>query len=276
MTTQLYTVAQGPLLSLPAGSTKLLDIPPGTIVSTDGQMQKHLYKSQYVDWLLVTCVTSSKVYVGWMYAGYLDPCVQEFTPGVVAILSATPNPVDPAQVYVRNGVDQWNGCGELCAAFVLNKDLNTVLDTWQSPPASASAARIKYIYQLVFGKGRAPGTSPEDLISIFEAFNIYDTELLEVELHDAIIGRAVLSPARLGRLLDKGVGVIQSVHIEGGKGRLKPSGILHWVVPVHVIPDGPGFGRVRIYNPYPDTYEWYDWETFAASARAPYGLAVRQ
>lgn len=272
----LYTIAQAPLLSLPAGATRLLDIPAGTIVTTDGQSQRKLYKGHYVDWLLITHVTSSKKYVGWMYVGYLDPCAQEFAPGTVEIPSATPNPADPEQVFMRNGLAQWNGCGPLCVAFLLSEDLDSVLDTWKNPPASAGAARIKYIYQLIFGKGKAPGTSSDELAAILEAFNILDTDPLADELADPVIGRAILSPARLARLIDKGIDVIMSVHIESGKGRLRPTGVLHWVVPVRVVPDGAGLGRILLYNPYPNKLEWYDWEVFAASARAPYGLAVRQ
>jgi hypothetical protein len=268
--TNLYTVAFAPLLVLPGSAAKLLDIPAGEVVDWSGESRKMTWRNGQVDWYFVSHQTARKLWQGWMYAGYLADYAEEFSAGVVSIPSSTANPIDAAQNSVWERVNQVNLCGELCAAYILGYDLDTVLANWKR-----SRGVSKVVYDLVFRNGRASGTSPADLTALFAAFNVLDTTRLDDELRDPYTGRVWLTPQAVARLLRKSIQAIVSVKIEPVKGRLEPSGTLHWVVPVECKPDGAGHGRILVYNPFPNKFERYDWDVFRSSAGVPSGVVVR-
>jgi hypothetical protein len=105
------------------------------------------------------------------------------------------------------------------------------------------------------------------MLSAFEK----PSALLSTVLHDKAIDRLRYTVSGLQQIAGRAV---VSVYIDKYSGRLKPSGILHWVVVTAVTPERTGYGRVEIYNPFPNRIEAYSWSEFVASAGVPYGVVM--
>lgn len=206
---------------------------------------------------------------GWIYTGYLETLYHEYPAGVIKIDTATLNPNDANQFNIYGGLIQHNLCGPLSVAFVTgwNEDINWLLDQWKAKAPSAWAR--------VFPGYRGHGTDLGDLDSMLSSFEGYDlpARRFPAALYEPVKGGPLLTP---GRLRDMLIGnyVIASCHIDGNTGRLRGSGVLHWVVLTDVLPDGIGRGWVTLYNPYPNRIERYSWDEWRASAGEPYGIVV--
>jgi len=214
----------------------------------------------------VSYVAPDREYHGYVYTGYLEPYVESLRKSLVLIRSATPTTTDADQYAIINGVKQTELCGEICAAFLLGLTyLEDLLDEWQREALP--------FYQRVFDvfkTRKAKGTGPADLMSMLAVFD-RKSRLLSEALYDPILERSRYTVSGLAALAGR---VIVSVHIDNQTGRLKPSGVLHWVVVTEVMPERTGYGFIKIFNPFPGREEIYSWSEFIASGRSPYGVVL--
>ena len=213
----------------------------------------------------VSYVTDARQFNGYVYVGYLEPYVENFPIKCVPMQSATPSLSDAEQYAIIHGVKQTELCGELCAAFLLGIPLEDLLAEWERESLT--------IYQRVFNwftTKKARGTGTAELQSMLAAFEKTSAPLSAV-LHDKAIDCLRYTVSGLQQIAGRAV---VSVHIDKYSGRLKPSGVLHWVVVTAVIPERTGYGGVEIYNPFPNRIEAYSWSEFVASAGVPYGVVM--
>ena len=250
------------------GGIKLTTVPERAVVESCGMSELFSSGTLAVERELVIYETAARKYTGFVYVGFLEGYIENtdaLPKDCVVIDTATPDPNDAAQYALVHGVKQVNLCGELCAAFLLNLPLMDVLAEWERETPD--------IYRRVFnwfsGK-QARGTGPAEIQSMLAAFSTSST-LLSTLLFDPVLGRTRYTVSGLKRLACRAV---VSVKIDKYSGRLKPSGILHWVVVTDVIPERTGYGGVEVYNPFPNRIEAYSWSEFIASAGVPYGVAL--
>lgn len=205
---------------------------------------------------------------GWVYAGYLDEYQEEFTTGLVKILNATPNPNDAAQYLIWMGNVQFNLCGHLSVSYCAgwDADFNDFLNLLKEK-------KLSFVTR-VFPSWKSRGTDTHDLdimLSLFDGYQL-PSQTIGAALRDRVAGRIILSPGRMANIL-KDNRVIYSVHINGQTGYLKNTGILHWVVLEEVIPD-EFKGLVKLYNPFTNKLERYEWNQLVDSGGTPYGIVV--
>jgi len=244
-------------------------LPIGTVVEPTGQTKDELYKGMMTRFVEVKYVDGANNWLGWVYENYLEDLAFEFPAGVVRILNATPNPLDAAQYMVWRGRVQYNLCGELCVCYctAVDEDIDTFLSDWESKQPT--------FFNRIFSGGLSRGTGLADLDSMLAVY-AYEppNPRLDAALKDAL-GRTLVTPGRVAKLLAKNR-IIASCHIDGHNGRLRGSGVLHWVVLEKVIPDGIGQGWVHLYNPFPNRMERYSWDEWIKSSGQPYGILVKR
>ena len=105
---------------------------------------------------------------------------------------------------------------------------------------------------------------------MLSAFDRYSVSLASV-LTDPVLAKARYTVSGLKAIAGRAV---VSVRMDKWTGRLKPSGVLHWVVVTDVIPERTGYGGVEVYNPFPNRIEAYSWAEFTASAGVPIGVVL--
>lgn len=258
--TAMYTNGQAPMRLTPTQtSRKIMDVPPGAVVIHTGRTEPGAIEYMEIDYA---------THRGWVYSGYLDPYIESLPKDCVKTDLHTPDASDPEQFVHYNGARQVNMCGQFCAAYVLGIPLEMVLDKWEQKQPT--------LWTRIFGRKNgakvAGGTSPADLIALFSAFDLKAKDLT-AEMTDPILKRSRYTTSRLASLT-KSKWVIASVNIDGGTGRLRGAGVLHWVVVNAVQDERIGYGGVEIYNPFPNRIEYYSWTEWIASARQPYGVIV--
>lgn len=244
---------------------KLTTIPERAIVQAEGWCELFLAGYLQVEREQVIYKTAERVYTGFVYVGFLESYIENYPAECVKIHSQTPNPNDAQQYALLYGVKQTELCGELCAAFLLGVSLEGLLAEWERDEPK--------IYQAVFNwlKGkRARGTGPAEIQSMLSAFEKSSTPLSAM-LFDSVLNRSRYTVSGLQRLQGRAV---VAVHIDKYSGRLKPSGVLHWVVVMNVYPERTGYGGVEVYNPFPNRIEVYSWDEFIKSAGVPYGVVL--
>lgn len=249
---------------------KLCDLYKGTIVYPTDEFadvaQRVLYK------------TSKGVLNGWVYRGFLELVRNEFEPGVVPVPPTTYiDPNRPAQYIVWDGRVQYNLCGEFCASYIFQESIESVqpeqvvlsrfLNRWKSKPVS--------LYHRVFKGGLARTTGISDLRDMVA---VYGGEILEIQdcIYDPVANGFLFTPELMADWLETGWQAIIGCRIETRYGRLRSSGVLHWIVVDRVVPDDINNGWVEIYNPFPNQRQRLSWEVFAASVNIPYGIFVRK
>lgn len=256
-----YTNGFAPLLVGPLPTaTKIMDLPERSIVLTSDTMA-HLPSG--LSFELVTYDIGTKSWSGWVYSGWLDEYVESLPANCVDIPNQTPDKRDAEQYFYWRSVKQVNICGEACAAYIMELNVYEILRVWQIKKPS--------IFAYILGTGQLRGTTAAQLISLFDAFG-WNSRELSAEMTDHIIARPRYTVDCLMRLVNKGH-VVASVSINYA-GRLKPTGVLHWVVVTKVERERAGYGFVELYNPYPNRIERYSWEEFIGSARVPQGVYV--
>jgi len=245
---KLFNNAFTPFLVTPKGHHKHFDINPGTIVEaidlhpvTDDE--KHTY-------------VMYRQTFGWVRNEVLEPYTESLPKNCVRIGTQTPDPNDFEQYLLWDGIKQVNACGEICAAHILGLDLDTTVQNWQLKAPS--------VWKRIRGKGKWSGTGPDDLISLFGVFGQEAVSLSTVLKRYTMKG--------LQELLDAG-DVIVSCKIDGGTGRLRGQGILHWVTVDALYPERQ-YGFVDVMNPAPNRIERYSFDEFLKSCVVPYGVFV--
>jgi hypothetical protein len=247
------------------GGNLLCEMPFGSRIQATGITFDMVYSGQITTWAEVIYQTSQRTYKGWVYAPFIEPLDMHDHRPIVSIPHQTENPQDAAQYMVWLGNVQYNLCGELCVCYIARSDLGAMLTDWQ--------AKAPSIWNNVFYGGRARTTGLPDLASMLAVYERSDPIRLDAGLRDPILGRALVTPARMEKMLVTHQAIV-GVKIETTFGRLKPSGVGHWVVVESVYPHGVNSGVVHLYNPFTNLTEGYSWSEFVQSMSAPLGLWV--
>lgn len=259
-----WTVTQTRLRDTPGGNL-LCEMPPCSRIYATGQTFDMVYSGQPTTWAEVIYQTSQRTYKGWCYQPFIEPLDLHDSPPVVNIPHQTDNPQDAAQYMVWLNNVQFNMCGELCVCYIRGVALDDLLSAWA--PHSPS------VFNRIFYGGKSKGTGVPDLKDMLAIYDVQGSTLLPDSLRDPILGRPLVTPARMEKLLVTHQ-LIVGVKIETTLGRLKPSGTDHWVVLENVYPHGVNSGVVHLYNPFTNLMEGYSWNEFTASMAAPLGLCV--
>jgi hypothetical protein len=261
------TTSYAPLRDVPGGR-KLCDMPFGSKVSVSGEQREIEYSGENTLWSEVIYRTGTKTFTGWTYDPFLEIYDPADHPQVLDIPHQTDSPQDAAQYMVWFNQVQYNLCGELCVCYLAHADILDLIAEW--------GVKAPSTFNRIFYGGRSRGTGIPDLESMLSVFSYPAPSVrLDAGLRDPILGRALVTPARFERMLQLHQAIV-SVKIDGTFGRLKPSGIWHWVVLNNVYPHGVNNAAIEIYNPFSNEMEGYSWAEFTASMGAPLGLWVER
>lgn len=242
-------------------SIKILDLPPGSIL----QDITTIHEGEFIN---VVYPTNKKFHYGYVLSKWAEPYTYDVG-RILRIRMGTASSSDAAQYIIYKDSIQYNLCGELCVLYCANwfeAELEEWLDAWESKSPN--------FWNSVFKNGRSRTTGISDLNKMLDLFDGYQTPMITIQsaLMDADLERPLMTP---GRILDVLYDhrIIIGCKIEGQFGRLRPSGIAHWVVVESIEPEGRG-GLVKIYNPFSNRAETYTWEQFVESVKTPYGILV--
>lgn len=245
-----------------SASRKVCDIPAKTVLTLNSNLNK--------EFAHVTYQTASGDLDGFVYTALLEDAPNGYGVPVVRVdIPQTTNPHDAAQYVIFRDNIQYNLCGEFCVAHLFGESIGQMLEHWNASPVS--------LINRVFYGGKARGTSPAELQNMVAAYSNGESLLLAKTLMEYHPQRKpALPPHTMAGWLNDGWKFIVGVSIEGQRGELRPSGILHWVV-VESIEFTGGVLRdiVKIYNPFMNQMETYSWNEFATSMKVPYGILVK-
>lgn len=146
-------------------------------------------------------------------------------------------------------------CGEICISALVGSDVIPLLKTW----LESGYWRAKSILE-----NPKEGTGAADLRSILQLFGRVS------EMYNSIPMPAQFIKERLkrGEFAISGCGITAS-------GRIKAeSNIRHWVIVEDVLPVGNS-GWVRVYNPFQNQEEVYEYNMFMASTGTGTGLWIK-
>ncbi len=145
-------------------------------------------------------------------------------------------------------------CGEFCVATLSGKDILPTLKKWLESKYWRAASILNNPHE---------GTSAADLQTLLTANG------LKGELYSSI----PTTPQIIKDRLASGQYAIVGCGINSG-GKVKADGrIRHWVVLEDIIPSGNS-GWVRVYNPFQNREEVYNYTTFIASSGVGAGLWI--
>jgi hypothetical protein len=214
--------------------------------------------------------------LGWIMDGYLEDVLENanFKDFEVYIPHPTVDPTDPPQNMIWDGHRKTNMCGELCIAFIVGEDIETLLTNWKEK------GKWKYYFSLV-AQNRNNPLYDIHLRAILEVYGYRKVkpDLMQEAgslvkygdgLNDARNNRLV-SPDRLKKNLVTHY-LIARV-IQNSSGDLvdhKSKGFGHWVVLDKITPYGAGRGKVEIYNPYFNKREEHSYIEFQKSCAPNY------
>ncbi len=211
---------------------------------------------------------------GWVNDAYLDDYNEKFPASGVMIPTPTPDPTDAQQYLILEGKVRYNMCGELCVAFIVNDDINSVLAKWKKNSLNS--------YNAILAEGRDKPTSEADVKNMLGAilgeygYGSDDDQLISLKnkLTYPISPTSLLED--LQRMLTTHY-LISGVKISGGTGELirkdNPLGIGHWIVLDKITRNG---NRVGIYNPFPNKREEYSFTEFYNSFSTNSGIWVKR
>ncbi len=249
----------------------------GALVEVTGQKLKISADSLKTSWSEVAYrIQDSQAGVqwvtGWVNDSYLDDYTDKFPDSGVAIPNPTPDPKDAQQYMILEGKARYNMCGELCVAFIVNDDIDSVLAKWKkNSPGS---------YNGILAGGRDIGTSENDLKNMLAAIlgeYGYDSD------SDQIISlRSKLTyPVTPAGMLEDLKKMLATHYLIAGVtinnmgeliGKEYPK-IKHWVVLDRITRTG---NRVEMYNPFPNKREEYSFSEFYSSCSTNSGLWVKR
>lgn len=268
-----------PFLAAPNGA-KLFDLPQGALVEPTGQQQQTPVNAHSATWSEVQhSGVDGIVKTGWVNDAWLDEYIEQFPDPEVHIPNPTPEPNDAPQYMLIEGRKKFNMCGELCIAFVVGEDIDSLLAKWRAAAPS--------FYNSILAGDRDKPTGAEDLRSILTAYGYAadngNLVSFRAGLTDPLIGFQP-TQGRVGALLQTHF-LVAMVTINGHgklitknddtstkKGKNKPvvdKGTLHWVVVDKVMSNGMNAGRVELYNPFPNRRQEYSFNEFIKSCNSP-------
>jgi hypothetical protein len=241
----------------PGARYKVCDLPIGTIVEKSGMETGNYLPVKY---------NASKNFEGWVYFSYLEELFF-LSPEMIDIENKTTSDQDMAQYMIWEGNVQYNLCGELAICHVFDRSLKELLDGWK--------AKSPTVYNRIFYGGRSRTTGIPDLLDMAAALGEFQHMTTTEAFMDSKSGRVLFSPARIINWQREEWKLILGCKIGGPYGRLKASGIAHWISLVNVIPDGPENAVVTLYNSSSNRVETYSWYEFVSSVKTPYGVLIK-
>jgi len=145
-------------------------------------------------------------------------------------------------------------CGEFCVAALSGKDVLPLLNAWLESKFYRAPSILKDAHE---------GTSAADLQSLLTVVG------LKGELYTSI----PTTPQLIKERLDSGQFAIAGCGINSG-GKIKADGkIRHWVILEDILPSGNS-GWVRVYNPFYNREEVYNYTLFLTSVGVGAGLWI--
>ena len=224
----------------------LRELPPHTVI-TIPQNQRKFTDELGVLWSEIVYRNSEGEDMrGFVKDGFLEDLTENprFKEAEVHIPHPSKDPTDAAQnlMWDSEQVVKRNMCGELCVAFIVGNDIETVLSKWEGFDKD-------YYPSLVKGNRDNPLVDVH-LNRILEAYGYPKANLkFDAGLTDRGIG-TVRTPGRFKQMLETCY-LIANVRIDSsGKliSKKDGKGPKHWVVLDKVTPYGVGRGRVEIYH----------------------------
>jgi hypothetical protein len=250
---------------------------PNEIIPGDAESSSRsgiAYQETYRDYDLKKWVTTR--ILGWAKDSDLDDYLEdereEFRKFVVKIENQTENSTDAQQYfYIKDasGKDaiRHNMCGELCVAYILEKGIQAVLDTWREKPGSR--------YNEMVGAADKPLGRPhmEDLFAVhgieYERYQKLDdggkpfpyNQLAFADENQRRADQRFASQAFQERLSDFYFITHLKINLDTGdlERAQAPGERNHWIVVDKVTRNG---GRVELYNPFPNKREEYTFSEF--------------
>jgi len=243
-----------------------------------GNVKRNNDETKYKTWYEVSLYKAGKQLKGWYKAALIEPYFYPTEANDTSIEANKDTQFDLTQPCLRLPADaeiddalnakrsglqyidlfnvlgihkiHYNLCGEFCAATLLGVDIIPLLSRWKSVYSAADGILRNGI-----------GTGLADLETIFKMYNRKFDEY-QFTLN-------VTSPARLLKLLENGRKYLCGVAIFKANGKLAGSvstdkTTRHWIVLEDVIPVGNS-GWVRIYNPFRNREEVYEFNLFLQS-----------
>ncbi len=263
-----WCVVGDDLRDMPGGAITNIKIDPGAILVCNDNPDD-FKEEQGVPWRQVTF----KGKKGWIRDSVLEDFMDRFPEDMVKILHPTPDEDDAKQYMTLSSGSsvKHNMCGELCAAFIIGIDIDSFVEGWK--------VKAKNFYERVIEGTIDKPTGLDSLESMFRVspYNAekddvfsFDARLFDAGLRDPILGRALVSPGRLKKMLETHY-LVAGVKIKSDDkfaGRLSGQGTGHWVV-VDKITSNGGLGGnggwVEIYNPFPNKRQEFSYDEFMRS-----------
>jgi len=264
-----YTVVKyTPLYTSPRfNSSKQLDLLDGTLVKVTEFRDEHI---DGVLWRQVSHQTNLKTYTGWLPDFLIEPFLYDpIEYGIIKIKNPTKDSSDFNQNIFYLGNTQYNLCGEFCVLYCAGwfNFIEDWLDIWRSKSVS--------VFNRIFRGGKSTTTGIPDLNNMFQSFDGYPKNIPLISDVFKYKGAFLFTPFKLSKVLWNNY-IIVGCKIEPRFGRLKSSGIPHWVVIVKMELNQRG-GLVYIYNPASNSIETYAWDDFLLSVtKNPYGIVVER
>ena len=245
-------------------------IPPGGIVNLTGKIKNiddtfwveilypyHEYSKENKAW-------EERTVTGWVNDLYLDDYNEKFPDNEVTILNPTADPNDAQQYMVWEDAEKYNMCGELCVAYIVQKDidstssLESVLERWRDSPTKGS---FSYTSKTVRLGTYAPHL--KDILQTYPEFNNDQDEDQIVDFRTGLKDGAFTWDGIKDRIRTHYL--IALVTIGKSKGELikkNNAGVSHWVLLEKITRNG---NRVELYNPFPNKRQEYSFAEFASS-----------
>jgi hypothetical protein len=247
-----WTICLTPLESASGFTgTKLLDIPPYTLVRLTGNHQA--VGDPVSPWSEVEYLSENgQSHIGWVYEGYLEDYLPNFGDVVQIDPSIkTGSLYGPVQDINFNGITQHNLSACFCAAYVNGDSILDLLKKCQSNPALAFIIQGKTVNILQL----------QQLLTSAYGYSASEIKSLTDGLDDPVMGVQITS-GRVSRML-QAYCLVVSVHISSfgeivfyDPAKIRTSNMIsHWVVVTDVTPFGFDDGEVTLYNPYPNNIE---------------------
>ena len=201
---------KGALRNGPNG-TMLLDVPSDAVIEATGKQQVVQISGKNTVWSEIPL----KEKTGWVNEAYLEEYAEKFSKIEVHIANLTPDPVDAAQyLFVQGGVKQ-NLCGEFSVAFILGKDIDSLLNDWKEKTLAH--------YNNILAGSKDLTTGPGDLELILKLYGYSRKEGhvmdFKIGLTDPVAGYL----PSIGRMknVPENYFLIAGVHIDSVTGKLR-------------------------------------------------------
>ncbi|HSB00719.1 MAG TPA: hypothetical protein VLE49_08720 [Anaerolineales bacterium] len=209
---------------------------------------------------------------GWVNDAYLDDYNDKFPDSGVGIPHQTPNPKDAQQYMLLDGIVRYNMCGELCVAFIVEDDIDSVLARWKAKSLSS--------YNAILGGGRDKGTRADELEGMLKAI-LSDYDFRSDDDQIINLSSKLTYPVTPAGLLEDLNKMLMTHYLIAGVtindlgeliGKENPR-IKHWIVLDKIKRNG---NRVEMYNPFPNKREEYSFTEFYSSFSTNSGLWVKR